>query len=472
MKDIKEIDREEEFSIICEDYLFPLVGVPFGGAKKIQFHHDSKHYVEFKDNNEIFVYESLSGDSCFAIQVSKFFPADLITLLDLVMKNINNVRLHNPERRIKAESYLHLRNEFSFIIQKTVCEWITDGHKKSNSIEYLISMLEDWKSKTYEGKNVNFAFVVDLDKHSNEKDKHLYFDEFLKEEYSATFSDGITSAIVLNQDLEFVKYRSITSEKIDHDYSVGPLRFADILNNFVDDKIGVILLTNGDIIIAKDKGIKLVKREGKWLNFSKDVFASFVSALLDKKDDELFKTLVEEIYLSALDVSFAHSGGIIAYILDEKEKQITEPNLYIKLVSNESIDDIDKPILHFIDNLSIGIKPFDELIKINDSYFNTSQNKKRMLKREFLQKVTGNSSFVKLDRRLRTELISMDGATIIKENGKLLAVGAIIQNDSGSYGGGRGAAARKLSNYGFAIKISTDGYIECYKGGDVAFRIK
>lgn len=216
----------------------------------------------------------------------------------------------------------------------------------------------------------------------------------------------------------------------------------------------------------------MVKREGKWLNFSKDVFASFVSALLDKKEDELFKELVEGIYLSALDVSFAHSGGIIAYVLDEREKQLTEPNLYVKLLANESIDGLDKPILNFVDNLSIAIKPFEELIKINGSYFNNSQNKKRFLKREFLQKVTGNSPFCSLDRRLRAELISMDGATIIKENGKLLAVGAIIQNDSGSYGGGRGAAARKLSNYGFAIKISTDGYIECYKGGDIAFKIK
>ncbi len=57
-------------------------------------------------------------------------------------------------------------------------------------------------------------------------------------------------------------------------------------------------------------------------------------------------------------------------------------------------------------------------------------------------------------------------------NGDILSVGAIIQNESGSYGGGRGAAARKLSNYGFAIKISTDGYIECYKGGEIVFKIK
>ena len=256
MEDIKRLTREEEFAIICEDYLFPLVGVPFGGVAKIQFAHNADHFVELRDNNEIFLYESLSGDSCYTVQVSKYFPSDLVSLLDSAMKNINNVRHFGPNKKIKVDSILHLRSEFSYVIQKTVCDWISDNHEKAGNIEYLISILEEWRNKTYEGKNVNFAFVIDLNKKTNAKDKHLKFDDFLKEEYSATFSDGITSAIVLDQDLNFLKYKSVTSESIQHNYDVGPLRFADILNNFVDDNIGIILLANGDIILAKDKGIR------------------------------------------------------------------------------------------------------------------------------------------------------------------------------------------------------------------------
>ena len=66
----------------------------------------------------------------------------------------------------------------------------------------------------------------------------------------------------------------------------------------------------------------------------------------------------------------------------------------------------------------------------------------------------------------------MDGATILDENGYVISFGAIIQNDSGSSGGGRGAAARKLSYYGLAIKISTDGYIEVYVNGEIKYRMK
>lgn len=428
------------------DYLrrlfVPACRCSFWRCAKIRFEHDAEHYVELRGNGEIFVYDSLKGDSCYAVQVSKHFPPDLIKLLDLSMKNLNEVRHFNPNKKVKVNSLPHLRNEFSYAIQKTVCDWITDGNEKAGNVEYLIGILEEWRNKTYEGKNVNFAFVVDLKERLTEGQKRLNFDEFLKEEYSATFSDGITSVIVLDSDLGFLKYRSLTSETIVHNYEAGPLRFADILNNFVEDKIGIILLGNGDIILAKDKGIKLVKREGKWLNFSKDVFSSFVSALLDKKSDDSFIKLVEEIYLSALDVSFAHSGGIIAYVLNEKEGEITRPNLYIRLRDGKGVDGLGKPILNFVDNLSIGIAPYDKLVELNPGYFNSANMKKRFIKRAFLQKVTGNSSFCSLDRRLRAELISMDGATIIKEDGRLLAVGAIIQNDSGSYGGGRGAAAR------------------------------
>lgn len=59
------------------------------------------------------------------------------------------------------------------------------------------------------------------------------------------------------------------------------------------------------------------------------------------------------------------------------------------------------------------------------------------------------------------------GVGIYNVGGMLIYLGmyahaAIIKNDSGSTGGGRGAASKKLSDYGFSIKISTDGYIELY----------
>ena len=100
----------------------------------------------------------------------------------------------------------------------------------------------------------------------------------------------------------------------------------------------------------------------------------------------------------------------------------------------------------------------------------TSKNNEHPIMEMFQQELI--QCFMQLDRKLRCELISLDGALILNKDGKICACGAIIKNDSGSTGGARGAASQKLSRYGFAVKISTDGYIELYINGKKVYSIK
>jgi len=99
---------------------------------------------------------------------------------------------------------------------------------------------------------------------------------------------------------------------------------------------------------------------------------------------------------------------------------------------------------------------------------------KRLTKRNYIVKLLNNKcKFTDIDRKLLAELIGLDGACILNTNGEIISFGAIITNDAGSSGGGRGAAVKKLSMYnGFAIKISTDGYIEVYSKGERIYSIK
>ena len=98
---------------------------------------------------------------------------------------------------------------------------------------------------------------------------------------------------------------------------------------------------------------------------------------------------------------------------------------------------------------------------------------KRLTKRIFVKKILKSSKFNEMDRKKRAELIGLDGACIIDLDGNIISFGAIITNDAGSSGGGRGAAAKKLSNYdGFAVKISTDGYIEVFSELKKIYSIK
>jgi len=71
-----------------------------------------------------------------------------------------------------------------------------------------------------------------------------------------------------------------------------------------------------------------------------------------------------------------------------------------------------------------------------------------------------------LDRRLRQELVAIDGATLIDHKGTILAVGAILKIAGGSTGGGRLAAAKALSKLGVGIKVSQDGGITGFHDGN------
>ena len=80
-----------------------------------------------------------------------------------------------------------------------------------------------------------------------------------------------------------------------------------------------------------------------------------------------------------------------------------------------------------------------------------------------LRSVINGRRFFELSRKLRQELLSIDGATVINNEGEIIAVGAIILIESGGFSGGRLAASKTLAKYGVSIKISADGQIQGYK---------
>lgn len=81
-------------------------------------------------------------------------------------------------------------------MQKSLLDWFSGSNV---NLLGLIEQLEHWKEKTYEGKKVPFAFLINPQSTQGE----FNFMEFLEEEFSATFSDGITSIIELDSKLDF-----------------------------------------------------------------------------------------------------------------------------------------------------------------------------------------------------------------------------------------------------------------------------
>ena len=92
--------------------------------------------------------------------------------------------------------------------------------------------------------------------------------------------------------------------------------------------------------------------------------------------------------------------------------------------------------------------------------FNEYIDQNKLVKSACLRECIDNRKFHELNRKLRQEIASVDGATIIDNDGTIIAVGAIVQIEAGSSGGGRLAATRTLAKYGVAIKISADGIMQ------------
>lgn len=478
---LEDYDKETEFKFIIKNYLLSLLGIScdISLIKEIEINDDSKKsniYYNDKDNKIIFKNDKNSKKGFYIPVDNQIFKDSYLKKIRVVFQEIQKVTYNNfKDGTIKNNyfSFAKILCEYDYAVQRGICQWIAGDH--SEQLEHLLITLEKWSKKTYEGKKIPFAFVID----NKSKDGSFNYIDFLYEEYSATFTDGITSIIELDKNLKFLKYDSLTKGNIisETDITSSPYRFAQVIKKFTIEKLGIVLLTSGDLILIKDTKIELIKRDGSWINFNKDIFVSSVMSI-NKSYTLLNKKLLDAIFYTSLDVSFSHGGGLISIVKDRND--LVNPSEFDDIKSNEYYvpGKNNYGVINYIDDLQLKLKPYESLIK-KYPILNNPKIKKRFNKREAIIALSGhninnsnNINFIELDRKLRAEFVSMDGATILDKNGYVISFGAIIQNDSGSYGGGRGAAAKKLSKYGLAIKISTDGYIEVYIDGDIKYRMK
>ena len=79
-------------------------------------------------------------------------------------------------------------------------------------------------------------------------------------------------------------------------------------------------------------------------------------------------------------------------------------------------------------------------------------------------------SLADIDDSVLMALASLDGATVVDTDGRLIAAGAILMHPHGDGGdawvseGARTTAAQAAGRFGSVLKVSTDGMITCYDG--------
>lgn len=465
-----KINRLETF---IKDYLLPLIGFT---RKEIMndviFDKDSEE-KNADENNTCRISESEDKTvisfhvdiAKIAITINKILSDDEKAIAGQLS---NAYSIAFREQNTSTNSIKYRNTLYKYAVDRGIASWIISNNTDNlEMMDKLFNCLEQWSLKTYEGHKVCFGIIVnntdEKTQFSSSENGIGNFISFLQEEYAAVLSDGITSVFEIDNECNLIKYSSITENDLIEPTELSnflPYRFSQTITKFVDSpkKVGIFLLTNGDIILAKNSKIYFIKRNGRWLNFSFDIFKKAVS-----NSCNISNLLLEKIYGTMIDISLSHGGGIISVVDENNTNWIKDRDIILN-DSDILFNNNDFKKMYERENENSRLK---NKISDDDNYGLERckrEAQKKVTKKFYLENIIGSDrSFTSLDRKLRCELSCLDGASIIDINGKILSFGAIIQNDSGSQGGGRGAAARKLSNYGgFSVKISTDGYIEVY----------
>lgn len=288
----------------------------------------------------------------------------------------------------------------------------------SKFLYQVLLLLNEWAMYTYEGQKISTSIGIE---ESETGPSDLHFDSVKFMDFIKILGNGHDSLMIYDKVGNFHGYANLNFTEAE---ATGyyPLRFIHIAGWSQNDKTCVTLTRNGDVLIFQNGDLLFAKRMGKWIYYTHDVIQKqFTNNAIAKNTNP---ELRRAIYKTALDLSYSRTGGCIGVVNQTSEENARK----------------------------------SRIIAEDERFDNGSSN----IKVSLLQKIICNRPFYDLDRLLRLELASIDGATVINRQGSYIAAGSIVKVKGGSTSGGRTAATKALSNFGIGIKISNDGYIEAY----------
>jgi DNA integrity scanning protein DisA with diadenylate cyclase activity len=285
----------------------------------------------------------------------------------------------------------------------------------TNVMQALLRQFQKWAARTYEGRAITSSIGINPEV----PDFDVTIDELFEHDFATILSNGFDTLLVITENGKIAGAGHLNFSHSNNVFS--PYRLNAIAEWCTENKVAVILNRLGEQLIFRNKKLIFAKRRGEWRYYAHE---NYIKQLIPKKS----RKVKEAIYQSCLDISYARSGGCIIVINDKLIEKI-----------NELVSDEDR-----LDGIHASVK---------------SKTLRSMIDKKFQD----------LDRRLRQEILALDGATILKSNGEIVAAGAIISVPAGSKGGGRMAAATKGSLLGMGIKISEDGEISVFIDGKKVF---
>ncbi|MBQ8908869.1 MAG: hypothetical protein IJY90_01060 [Clostridia bacterium] len=430
-----------EFYRVVNKLILPLFTGSFIEGEEESTSRDSE--VAYGKKNSLLIKPSKSDEYRLILKRGQPFQMFEVNLLKSIIKELDFI----SENGYDDDSYMTVLQENA--IEKSICQSICDSSETASSMFGIINDLEKWALRTYEGNKVAIGIILNTFLDLSEQEEIIGYSDVINKDFFALLSDGENSYIEFDKMGNLVGY--VQMDKVKKAPCIAPYEFENIARYCNDRKIGIVLTKAGDFLIFKNRNLLFSKRQGVWNIYSHEE----VIQLLSNRGSYSLKDIRRSIYYTALDSAFSYDGGCLVYLnKDMAENALTHINVH------DILDERYFEIKKAQEFEKAPKKSWPTLEKMYNVPYVTFLKEENCIKAQALRKIINGKPFHELSRRLRQELVSMDGATIIDSDGTIIAVGAIIKIEAGSEGGGRLAAAATLSKYGIAIKISQDGNLK------------
>ena len=438
--------EKQEFYKVVDKLILPLLTGSFIDGEIESSIRDNE--VAYGKRNTLLIKPSKSDEYRLILKRGQPFQIFEVNLLKSILNEIDKI----SSLELDDDSYIAVLQENA--IEKSICSSICEG-ETVNSMFGIINELEKWGARTYEGSKVAIGIIINLSADISEQEDNLIYSEVMNKDFFALLSNGKDSYVEFDKKGNLLGY--VQLDKVKKVPCITPYEYEMVARYCNEKRIGIVLTENGDFLIFKNRNLLFAKRSGNWNIYSHEE----VIQLLSYRGNYSLKDIRRSIYYTALDASFAYCGGCIVYLnKDSVESALTHINAhdivdehYFEIKKQQELENAGK--LYNLQTLSSVEAMY------NVPYLTFLQEQK-CIKAQSIRKIIHNKPFHELSRKLRQELVSMDGAIVIDSDGTIIAVGAILKIEAGSEGGGRLAAATTLSKYGVAIKVSQDGIIKAF----------
>lgn len=436
--------EKEKFYRVINKLILPLFTGSYLAGEEPSTQRDSE--VAYGKQNTLLVKPTKNEEYRLIIKRGRAFQQFELNLLRSALKQLNDIDLMQLSDA-SYEKVLQLK-----AIEKAICQSLSMS--AAEAMLGIITELETWSNRTYEGKRPTFGIIInqtDLE----DSQKTIHFSNVLNKDFVALLSDGKNSYLEFDRTGYLMGYISLA--KVRSYVTSAPSHYEFIARYCNEKRIGIALTESGDLLVFRNRSLVFAKRKGSWNVYCHEE----IIQLLSYRSNHSLKDIRRAIYFTALDCSFAYTGGILVYLnKDTIQNALVTINPcdllkeeYYNLKKEIELDESGKlyNVETAVATRKLYAHDYEEFLTVNNC-----------IKTNCLRKIIEGKKFHELSRKMRQELVAMDGATVIDFDGTIIAVGAILKIEAGSNEGGRLAAATNLAKYGVSIKISQDGQMQAF----------